>query len=223
MLDHSCQTQRHSYAERGLDLYETPACAVEALLRVEKLPLRIWEPACGRGAIVNVLRAHGHQVVATDIADYGLPIKPPGYWGRDFLLETKAPEGTELILTNPPFRIAEPFVAHALELYPLVIMLLRLVPRVRTALQDPRRTRIGACLRLSKTPTHDAPRRLARAQGQQRNGLRVVRLGPRPHRAHYRRAGLLGAVTWASSRSARCGRWTSSSPPCPVNVRCRSA
>jgi hypothetical protein len=125
-LDHSCQVQRHSHAERGLDCYGTPPVAVEALLRVEKPPHRIWEPACGRGAIVNVLRAHGHEVVATDIADYGLPITPPGYWGRDFLLETSAPKGTEAIVTNPPFQIAAQFVEHALRLSPLVIMLLRL-------------------------------------------------------------------------------------------------
>jgi hypothetical protein len=123
-LDHSCQVQRHTLAERGLDLYETPSVAIEALLRVEKLPLRIWEPACGRGAIVNVLRSAGHEVVASDIADFGLPITP--YWGRDFLLEPDAPEGTEAIVTNPPFRLAEEFVEHALELSPLVIMLLRL-------------------------------------------------------------------------------------------------
>jgi len=49
-LDHSCQVQRHTYAERGNDLYETPTVAVEALLRIEQLPHRIWEPACGRGA-----------------------------------------------------------------------------------------------------------------------------------------------------------------------------
>jgi hypothetical protein len=125
-LDHSCQVQRHPHSERGLDLYETPSVAIEALLRVEQLPPHIWEPACGRGAIVNVLRSAGHEVVATDIADYGLPITPPGYWNRDFLLETDAPEGTEAIVTNPPFRFAEEFVAHALELSPLVIMLLRL-------------------------------------------------------------------------------------------------
>jgi hypothetical protein len=125
-LDFSSQSRRASFAERGLDLYETPSVAVEALLRVEQLPHHIWEPACGRGAIVNVLRSAGHSVVATDIADYGLPITPPGYWGRDFLLEPDAPEGTECILTNPPFQHAEEFVAHALELSPLVIMLLRL-------------------------------------------------------------------------------------------------
>jgi hypothetical protein len=111
---------------RGDDLYETPVVAVEALLRAEALPHRIWEPACGRGAIVNPLRAAGHDVVATDLVDYGLPITPPGYYGVDFLMERRAPEGTEAIVTNPPFKLAGEFVEHALELCPQVVMLLRL-------------------------------------------------------------------------------------------------
>jgi hypothetical protein len=65
-LDHSCQVQRHSHAERGLDLYETPSVAVEALLRVEQIPHTIWEPAAGCGAIVRVLRDHGRAVIASD-------------------------------------------------------------------------------------------------------------------------------------------------------------
>ena len=36
------------------------------------------------------------------------------------------PAGCGCILTNPPYQIVEPFVAHALDLAPLVIMLLRL-------------------------------------------------------------------------------------------------
>jgi hypothetical protein len=52
---------RHALADRKDDLYETPDVAVRALMRVENLPLRIWEPACGRGAIVRVLRAAGQQ------------------------------------------------------------------------------------------------------------------------------------------------------------------
>jgi hypothetical protein len=127
MLDMSSQSRRHPLSERGFDCYETPACAVEALLRAEQLPLRIWEPACGRGRIVDVLRAHGHEVVATDLIDYGLPFTPPGYYGRNFLRETSLPAGTGAILTNPPFMIVEKFVAHALELAPpMVVMLLRL-------------------------------------------------------------------------------------------------
>ena len=57
MLDHSCQVQRHALSERKDDLYETPVVAVEALLRVETLPHRLWDPACGPGNIVDVLRA----------------------------------------------------------------------------------------------------------------------------------------------------------------------
>jgi hypothetical protein len=120
-LDHSCQVQRHTHAERGLDLYETPAVAVEALLRVERLPTRIWEPAAGKGAIVRVLRDHGHAVIASDIYDYGNL-----HFIGDFLTQERMPAGTEMILTNPPFQIVEPFVAHALELSSLVILLLRL-------------------------------------------------------------------------------------------------
>jgi hypothetical protein len=123
VLDHSCQVQRHPLAERGLDLYQTPAVAVHALLRVENLPHRIWEPAAGRGAIVRVLRAVGHEVLASDIADYN---NPTHFVGRDFLAESKLPNGVEAIVTNPPFKIAERFIAHALDFCPLVIMLLRL-------------------------------------------------------------------------------------------------
>ena len=135
MLDHSCQVQRHPHAERGVDLYETPDVAVEALLRVEHLPARIWEPACGPGRIVRVLRAHGHEVHASDLIDYGTD--PTAHYGRNFLAEQEAPEGYECILTNPPYQLAEEFVAHALKLCPRVIMLLR-----TAFLESDRRTNI---------------------------------------------------------------------------------
>ena len=120
------QSRRAPLSERGHDLYETPPEATIALMRVEKLPRHIWEPACGRGAIVNMLRDAGHDVVASDIEDYGIPITAPGYWCRDFLLEHRAPTGTEAILTNPPYKLAADFVRHALKLCPRVVMLLRL-------------------------------------------------------------------------------------------------
>ena len=118
-LNRACQTGRHPDRDRGVDLYETPAPAVEALLRVEQLPHRIWEPACGRGAIVDVLRAAGHEVVATDLMDYGA-----GTGGIDFLKTTIAPANT--VLTDPPFKDAARFAAHGLKLCPRVILLLRL-------------------------------------------------------------------------------------------------
>jgi hypothetical protein len=120
------QAGRHPLIERGADLYETPPEATLALMRAEQLPRFIWEPACGRGAIVKVLRAAGHEVVATDLVNHGTPITPPGYYGRDFLMETKAPDGCEAIVTNPPFSLAQQFAEHALDLVPRVVMLLRL-------------------------------------------------------------------------------------------------
>jgi hypothetical protein len=122
MLDHSCQVQRHPLAERGFDSYQTPAVAISALLRVEHIPAKVWEPAAGRGVIVRVLEAHGHAVIASDIFDYGFPLT----FCRDFLLETELPAGVEMILTNPPFNVVEPFIERALELCPSVVMLLRL-------------------------------------------------------------------------------------------------
>ena len=104
---------KHALSERGDDLYETPAVAVKALLRHERLPHRLWEPACGPGNIVNVLRAAGHEVIGSDLVDYG---DPTHFYRRDFLLERKAPDGCEGIVTNPPFKLAEEFVAHALDL-----------------------------------------------------------------------------------------------------------
>lgn len=122
MLDHSCQVQRHSLADRHDDLYETPSVAVEALLRVEKIPQRVWEPAAGRGKIVNALHVAGHEVIVSDLVDYGFPLT----FRQDFLMERKGPLDIGAIITNPPFKLAEQFVEHALELCPKVIMLLRL-------------------------------------------------------------------------------------------------
>jgi hypothetical protein len=122
VLNHAAQSGRHSLSERGADLYETPPCATEALLRVEQLPHWIWEPAAGRGAIVNVLRDRGHAVIASDLIDYGFPL----HFVVDFMTTTKMPAGCTCILTNPPFQIVNEFVVHALDLAPRVIMLARL-------------------------------------------------------------------------------------------------
>ena len=121
-LNHATQSGQHSYAERGLDLYETPPVATEALLRVEDLPHSIWEPCSGRGSIARVLREAGRAVVASDIRDYGFELD----FKRDFLTETKAPANCETILTNPPGRIATEIAEHALDLVPRVYLLLRL-------------------------------------------------------------------------------------------------
>jgi hypothetical protein len=119
-LHHACQVGMHRHADRGLDLYETPPIAVEALLA---LPHWIWEPCAGRGAVANVLRDRGHAVVCSDLVRYdGFPMHLVG----DFLMQTKAPVGCTTILTNPPFGHADRFARHALKLAPKVYLLLRL-------------------------------------------------------------------------------------------------
>lgn len=124
MASLSTGNSKAALVDRGNDLYETPAVAVEALLRAENLPHCIWEPACGPGAIVRVLRASGRTVYATDLVDYASPDQDQAGW--DFLLERQLPIGVQAIVTNPPFKNAGEFVSHALTLCPQVAMLLRL-------------------------------------------------------------------------------------------------
>lgn len=112
-----------SPAEGGDELHETPAVAVHALLKAEDLPQRLWEPGCGYGAIVRVLRATGRSVASSDHRAYDTPDQD---FVQDFLTATAAPEGTEAIVGNPPFSKAAEFVRHGLTLVPKVIMLLRL-------------------------------------------------------------------------------------------------
>jgi len=120
MLDKGTGTGQHTYKERGDDAYFTPTVAVEALLQVEKLPEKIWEPACGSGNIVKVLRAHGHTVYASDLHDYGC-----GQSDVDFLTTDAIPPA-QAIVTNPPFKLIQKFVERALQLSPLTIVLARL-------------------------------------------------------------------------------------------------
>jgi hypothetical protein len=125
MLDHSCQVGRRPLAERGHDLYSTPEVAVKALLRVWTPPVgKVWEPCSGLNPIVRILRAHGHDVMPSDLVDYG--VDPTARYGVDFLTTTTAPPGVSCIVTNPPFKLIEQFVAHALELVPCTVMLCRL-------------------------------------------------------------------------------------------------
>ena len=121
-LDMATGNRAHSLAVRSNDLYETPGCAVRSLLALEPLPTRIWEPACGPGSIVRELRAAGKDIVATDLVDYGLENSTAGV---DFLMERQVFAGVEAVVTNPPFKLAADFVAHALHLCPHVVMLLR--------------------------------------------------------------------------------------------------
>jgi hypothetical protein len=60
--------------------------------------------------------------VASDLVDWSCPASKSGI---DFLMETRPPASVECVVTNPPYKLAEQFVTHALQLVPRVIMLLR--------------------------------------------------------------------------------------------------
>jgi hypothetical protein len=113
----------HAHEDRGLDAYFSPPEAVWSLLAIERahLPAHIWEPAAGDGAIVEPLREAGHQVTATDIADYGLENCETGI---DYL-KARPREGVGGIVTNPPYRLAMAFAEKALAEVPYLALLLR--------------------------------------------------------------------------------------------------
>ncbi|MBB4192770.1 hypothetical protein [Rhizobium aethiopicum] len=114
----------HSHADRQHDFYATPPEATRALLAIEDkwLPAgTIWEPACGDGAIAQVLTSAGRAVICTDIVDRGFPgTKVMSIFDADWRYRFPA------IITNPPFKLAREFVDKALERAPYVAMLLRL-------------------------------------------------------------------------------------------------
>lgn len=123
MLDKAANAGRAPTRDHVHDRYDTSPVAVRALLKVEQLPKRIWEPCCGSGNIVEVLRHAGHQVIATDISARGCPDSSV----RDFLKPAPQFIGkADAIVTNPPFALAEQFIELGLDRAPLVVVLLRL-------------------------------------------------------------------------------------------------
>ncbi len=123
--------QRAAHRVRGDDLYETPPCAVHALLRtgeIDRLACggSVWEPCAGRGAISRELIAAGFRVVAHDLVRYpGTDDKIEA--GVDFFLEWKPPPGVTAIATNPPYKLADDLIRPGLDLGLPVVVLLRLM------------------------------------------------------------------------------------------------
>lgn len=107
-------SSNHSDTDRAEhDYYATDPEAVEALLRVEHFSDYIYEPACGGCHISNVLIAHGHDVVSTDIVNRGA-MNQTGV--QDFLAYHPEHKNTRDIITNPPYKYAMEFAEHALDI-----------------------------------------------------------------------------------------------------------
>lgn len=70
-VKHAIGTKTASRQERGDNLYETPPEGMAVILgREDFLPL-VLELFCGRGAISRHLEAAGHEVILSDLVDYG--------------------------------------------------------------------------------------------------------------------------------------------------------
>jgi len=104
---------------REHDFYPTPPDVTTALMDFLDLDIsKIWEPACGNGAMSSVIESYGHEVISSDLRDSGY-----GKGGIDFLLTQ--PYQCDAIITNPPFNISESFIRHALSIAPVVAMVLK--------------------------------------------------------------------------------------------------
>lgn len=108
-------SQRDSgYARKERDAYETPEWVTLAL--VEHIEYgHLWEPAAGGGKMVRALETSEFAVAASDIET-----------GTDFLKTDHMMNGSDAIVTNPPYELAQEFIEHALALRAKqVAMLLR--------------------------------------------------------------------------------------------------
>lgn len=94
--------QAEAYVNRPVgDFYRTPYYVTQELLQREQFTGQVYDPACGDGAIVEVLRDYRINAAGNDI-DRGFNfLETPGTYTN--------------IVTNPPFRFATQFLERALE------------------------------------------------------------------------------------------------------------
>ena len=103
-------TSRRLVDTEGEDFYPTPAWATKVLLAHETFEGDIWEPACGNGAMSEVLKTTGNDVISTDLYNRGYGTSDCNF------LSLVYPETISNIITNPPYNLAEEFVHTGLRL-----------------------------------------------------------------------------------------------------------
>lgn len=92
------------------DYYATDPKTIDALFEVEKFSQTIWECACGEGHLSKRIEEYNKSVYSSDLIDRG----GYGISGVDFIQEKVKWNGD--IITNPPYKFAQEFVEHAMEL-----------------------------------------------------------------------------------------------------------
>ena len=111
----SAVMQQRSEPHDSLDDFPTPPWATRALCEwieswwADLGDLSCREPAANRGHMVKPLREYFIQVLASDVHDYGA-----GFPVEDYLFPGPCAQ-TNWTITNPPFRLAEKFIAKAID------------------------------------------------------------------------------------------------------------
>ena len=89
------------------DFVQTPKEITEALTLLESFEGKILEPCCGKGAISEVLKSKGYEVISSDKFSYG-------YGKQEDLFEVT--EEFDNIITNPPFTQQQKVKKHLLSI-----------------------------------------------------------------------------------------------------------
>lgn len=104
---------RATPARDGPDFWPTPVSLIDAMtthLLPRLPPGPVWECACGDGRLAEAMERAGRQVWQSD------RWPPPGVLARDFLTSLPPADPSVLVITNPPFNLASPFIARGLAL-----------------------------------------------------------------------------------------------------------
>lgn len=110
---------------RELDFYPTPTNVTHALMQFLHSecqwhfdhPLKIHEPACGNGAMSEVIKQYGHDVYSSDIQTT--------YGHTENFLSQMNWNKFDAIITNPPFDLSAAFIGVAVRRSKIVCMLLK--------------------------------------------------------------------------------------------------
>lgn len=99
------------------DFYATDPNTVKMFLdrwTADEVPLsgKVWECACGQGHLADVVKdcCPLCEVYSTDLVYRGY-----GKGGVDFLNVVDYPKDVDIIITNPPFKLLNEFIAKSLE------------------------------------------------------------------------------------------------------------
>jgi hypothetical protein len=106
------KTNKPPKSKLGSDDFQTPKSALEPIVKYIPKHFTIWEPAQGKGNIVQFFQREGYEIIGSDIKD-----------GVDFF-EDKPNDKYDCIITNPPFSIKDEWLKRCYELEKPFMLLL---------------------------------------------------------------------------------------------------